>query len=132
MDGIIDIVTFAFVVMLVAERIAIIVTKWTKTKKDDEYLVEYQKAKAFVLTHANGVFDIAKLLFDTGVLKGDGATKMEEYKKQLNDAYIKIEGKSLPDNVLAEAELAAEGIYASKKLQAPQVTASAPAVEVSE
>ena len=58
--------------------------------------------------------------------------KMEEYKKKLDEAYFKIEGKRLPDNVLAEAELVAEGIYASKKLEAPQVTASTPAVEVSE
>lgn len=127
-----DKLTLLLVAVLLIERIATVVIAWTKTKKDDEILAEYKKAKGFILTHAGGVFDIAKLLFDTGILKGDGAAKMEEYKKKLDDAYFKIEGKRLPDNVLEEAELVAEGIYASKKLEAPQVTASAPAVEVSE
>ena len=125
-------ITTILVSLLVLEKVAAVIISWTKTKADDEILLQYRKAKSFVLTHSNGVFDIVKLLFDTGVLKGDGAAKMEQYKKQLNDAYFKVEGKMLPDNVLAEAELAAEGIYASKKLAAPQVTASAPAVEASE
>jgi len=126
-------ITLFFTALLIIERLASIVTRYTKTKKDDEMLAQYRKAKSFIFSHANGVFDIVKLLYDTNILKGDGASKMAEYKKQLNDAYFKIEGKTLPDNVLVEAELAAEGIYAGKKLASlAPLTASSPAVEASE
>jgi hypothetical protein len=127
MDGILDIITTIFVCLLFLERIAAVVVNWTKTTKDNELLAKYKKAKTFVLTHSGGVFDIVKLLFDTGVLKGDGLVKMEEFKKKLAEQYLKIEGEPMPEGVLSEAELIAESIYAGKKL----VTASTPAVEVS-
>ena len=123
------------VMWLVIESVGRVVAKWTATKKDDEFFAKLDKAKDFVRSHSKGFFAIVETLNDVGIIK-DTDGKIKEFEKQLNEAYLKVNGEALPEPALQEAKTIASGLAAmdklGKKSLAPQVTASAPAVEISE
>ena len=129
-------ISVILMVLLVLDRVAHIVAAWTKTKKDDEVIAQLDKAKAFVIRHSKGFFAIVESLSDLGIIKGGSVGKLEEFRKQLNEAYLKVNGEPLPQSAIEEGNAIASGLAAmdklGKKSLAPQVTASTPAVEASE
>lgn len=114
--------TTLFTVLLVLEAILRRIAPLTKTDADDKALAEIDKAKGWAMTVAPSFYAVVESLAATG--KIPKAEKAQTFLAELAEAYRKANGKPLPAEAHAEAEIVARGLAATDKIGNPPVASS--------
>jgi len=104
--------TLTLVILLALEKILRRIAPTTATTRDDGWVADIDRAKAWAMTNAPLLWGIVEDLAGTGLFPK--AQKAQEFGRRLLDEWQKAHpGKPLPDEAKAAADLVARGLSAA-------------------